>query len=259
MDSELYLDLNTFVHRLDPRTKIFFFVTVFASIIFIDNPVWLLPMTILILLEGLVSHTLINLKRIRHVLIVLAISTLVMWSIFIRGQTTIFWIYSVESIVFSVSRVLLILSFITAGMIFISTTRNEEFVLGMIRLGLPYRVGFAIATSLRLVPTIVANAVTIVQAQRSRGLDLQSGTPLERVRKYIPLLIPVFISTIRGTNVFAMALESKGFGARTNRTNYLQWAYHTVDYVCLVFFVILFVFYTYIRIAGYGALPGVIR
>ena len=83
----------------------------------------------------------------------------------------------------------------------------------MIRLGMPYRVGFAISTSIRLVPTITSSTMTISQAQRSRGLDLDSGNLIARFRKFLPLLVPVFISAIRTTNIFAMALESKGFGA----------------------------------------------
>ena len=98
-------------------------------------------------------------------------------------------------------------------MIFLSTTRNEEIATGLARLGIPYRFAFAVSTALRLVPTIAATGSTISQAQRSRGLDLESGNVIERIRKYMPLLIPVFVSTIRSTNVFSMALESKGFGA----------------------------------------------
>ena len=63
--------------------------------------------------------------------------------------------------------------------------------------------------------------MTIVQAQRSRGHDIDSGNIVARLRKFAPIIIPVFVSTIRSTQVFAMALESKGFGAERQRT-YLQ-------------------------------------
>src|SRR5262245_13269651 len=208
MQGEIYLDLNTVIHRLDPRTKIFLFLAAFVLLILYEDPLWVLSISILIFIHGLIARSLVNLKRIRGILVVLSISGVVMWSIFAGGETPLFWFFEAEALRYGIARTLLIVSMITAGMIFVSTTRNEEFVLGMIKLGLPYRVGFAISTALRLVPTIAASIVTIGQAQRSRGLDLDSGNLLERVRKNIPLLIPVFVSTIRSANVFGLALES---------------------------------------------------
>lgn len=259
MDSELYLDLNTPIHRLDPRTKIFIFLTAFILLILYEHPLWVLPVSLLILMQGLISRSLVNLRRIRYILIVLSISGVVMWSLFSSGETKLYWIFELEALEFSLSRTLLILSMITSGMIFISTTRNEEFVVGMIKLGLPYRVGFAISTAFRLVPTIAASVVTIAQAQRSRGLDLDSGHILERIRKNIPLLIPVFISTIRSANVLGMALESKGFGARPDRTFYLEFGYQKSDYICMAILAILLAGGLYLWWAGYGKIPGLIR
>lgn len=259
MEAEIYLDLNTIIHRLDPRTKIFILMTAFVIVLYFHNPLWVAPVSLLIVLEGLISRSLGNLRRIRHVMIVLTVSSLIMWTAFVGGETKLFWIFELEALAYSVSRVLVMLSLVTAGMIFMSTTRNEEFIIGMIRLGLPYRVGFAISTSLRLVPTIVASVSTIAQAQRSRGLDLDSGNIIERIRKYIPLLVPVFVSTIRSTNVFGMALESRGFGARPDRTFYLQFQYQKADYLCIVLLLILFAVTTYLKIAGYGQIPGLIR
>ncbi len=259
MDAELYLDLNTFMHRLDPRTKMALFVLVFIAVLQFTDPLWMAPAFLLIVLQLMVSQGWRNLGRIRHVLIVLSISSVVIWNFFVSGQTPLFWFVKVESLQYSVSRTLLILSAILMGMVMISATRNEELVLGMIKVGLPYRVGFAVSTALRLVPTIAASAEIIGQAQRSRGLDLDSGNLVERLRKYVPLLIPVFISTIRYANVLGMALESKGFGAREQRTFYLQLKMKPADYAVLAFFVVLAVVSVYLHILGYGQIKGLIQ
>jgi energy-coupling factor transport system permease protein len=256
MDAEIYLDRDTFIHRLDARTKIILFLLTFVAVLMFQDPVWMLPLAFLVFIQLAVSGSFKNMYRIRIILIVLTISSLVLWNLFSQGQTTLFWFIEVESLKYSIARTMLMILMISDGLILISTTRNEELVLGMIRLGLPYRVGFAISTSLRLVPTIDSSIMTISQAQRSRGLDLDSGNILQRVRKFIPLLIPVFISTIRSTNIFAMALESKGFGARENRTFYLELKMHAADYVLLVFS-ILFVTASIVCYAvGYGRLTG---
>jgi energy-coupling factor transport system permease protein len=148
---------------------------------------------------------------------------------------------------------------IISGLNLLSTTRNEELVLGMIKLGLPYRVGFALSTSLRMVPTIASSIYTISQAQRSRGLDLESGNVIERLRKYIPLLIPVFISTIRETNVFGMALEAKGFGARKDRTYYLKMEMGKWDYFILAFGMVVVILCLYLEFTGHGNISGLTK
>ena len=256
MDAEIYLDNNSFIHRLDPRTKILTFLMTFVAILLFQDPVWMIPVAVLILLQLFVSGSFKNLRRIRYILIVLTISSMILWNFFSNGETPLFWVFEVESFYYSLARTALMILMISTGMILISTTRNEELVLGMIRLGLPYRVGFAISTSLRLVPTIASSTMTISQAQRSRGLDLDSGNLIDRIKKFLPLLVPVFISTIRNTNIFAMALESKGFGARDDRTFYLNLQMKKADYIILAFAVIFTVASIVFAIMGYGKIAG---
>jgi energy-coupling factor transport system permease protein len=259
MDAEIYIDNNSFIHRLDPRVKIILFLLTFVAILLFENPLWMLPIALLIVIQILISGALVNLRRIKYILIVLTVSSLVLWNLFSTGDTQLFWRISVESLTFSIARTMLMILMISTGMILITSTRNEELVNGMIRLGMPYRVGFAISTALRLVPTIVTSTLTISQAQRSRGLDLESGNLLERVKKFLPLLVPVFISTIRSTNIFGMALESKGFGARDKRTFYLVFEMKKADYLVLAFAFVFMLASIYFAILGYGKIDGLIR
>lgn len=259
MDQEIYLDRKTFFHKLDPRTKIVILLAAFVLILYYENPLWVLPLALIILLHGYFSESLVNLKRIRLIMIILTISSMVLWSFFASGETPFVWVIELEAFQFAIARTMVMLSLITEGMIFLSTTRTEEFVLGMIRLGLPYRVGFAISTAFRMVPTIVSNVFIIAQAQRSRGLDLDSGNLLQRIRKYIPLLIPVFVSTIRNTNVFGMALEAKGFGAQNDRTYFYSSEFGKADYIVLVVVGVLFAATTYLKIMGFGGIPGLTK
>jgi len=259
MDAEIYLDNNSFIHRLDPRTKIMVFLMTFIALLLFEDPFWMMPVAILILVQLFISNALLNLRRIRYILIVLTISSMVLWNFFSQGITPLFWVFELESFYFSIARTLLILFMIATGMILITSTRNEELVLGMIRLGMPYRVGFAISTALRLVPTIASSTMTISQAQRSRGLNLDSGGIMDRIRKFLPLLVPVFISTIRSTNIFAMALESKGFGARENRTFYLNLQMRKADYYVLIFSALFTVASIVFAVMGYGKIIGLTR
>ncbi len=259
MEQEIYLDRDTWIHRLDPRMKLLILLTFFVILPYFHHPLWVLPVSALVFLHGILAQSLINLRRIRHILAVLIVASLLLWNFFASGSSHLFWIFSEESLIYSLGRTLIMVGLIVEGLIFISTTRSEEITQGLIGLGLPYRVGFAISTALRMVPMIVANAYTIIQAQRSRGLDLEQGSLLERFRKFLPLLIPVFLSTIRNTHVWAMAIESRGFGARPKRTFYLEMKFKKADFFGLIILGIVFALATYGKIAGYGEIPGLIR
>jgi len=259
LDPFLYLDRDTFVHRLDPRTKMFLLLGTFVLAFLFVNPLYGLVVLAVVLLFGYAAKSLVNLKRIRFILVMIALVTVVLWSLFGTGQTPLFWIVEREALLYAMGVALRIDVTIIAGMIFLSTTRNEEIATGLVKLGIPYRFAFAVSTALRLVPTIAATGSTIGQAQRSRGLDLESGNLIQRVRKNTPLLIPVFVSTIRSTNVFSMALESKGFGASPERTYFLRLAMGRRDIVVLVVFALLLAAAVALRFAGYGGIEGFSR
>src|SRR5215204_7434044 len=259
MDPSLYLDRDTFVHRLDPRTKMFLLVGTFVLAFVFTDPLYLLGVLAVVLFFGYLSRTLANLRRIWFILVAIAIVSIILWSIFGSGETPFFLFVEQEALLYGISIALRIDITIIAGMIFLSTTRNEEVAIGLVRLGLPYRFAFAVSTALRLVPTIVTTGLTISQAQRSRGLDLKSGSVVQRIRKYVPLLVPVFVSTIRSTNVFSMALESKGFGASPKRTFFLQTAMGRRDVLVVVPFAVLLAGSVALRAAGYGGLEGFSR
>jgi energy-coupling factor transport system permease protein len=256
VDPSLYLDRDTFVHRLDPRTKMFLLLGTFVlAFVFLD-PLYLAGVMALVLLFGYLAESLVNLRRIWFILVAIAVVSTVLWALFGSGQTPLFLFVEREPLLYGIAVALRIDITVVAGMIFLSVTRNEEIATGLVRLGIPYRFAFAVSTALRLVPTIAATGSTIGQAQRSRGLDLESGNVLERIRNYVPLLVPVFISTIRSTNVFSMALESKGFGAGQKRTFFLRISFGWRDAVALLVFAAMLGEAIAMRAAGYGGLEG---
>jgi energy-coupling factor transport system permease protein len=259
VDPFLYLDRGTWVHRLDPRTKMLLLIGAFVLAFLFVNPLYGLVVLAIVLAFGYAAQSLVNLKRIWFILLMIAVMTVILWTLFGSGETPLFWLVEREALLYGIGAALRIDIMIVAGMIFLSTTRNEEIATGLVKLGIPYRFAFAVSTALRLVPTIAATGATIGQAQRSRGLDLESGNLIQRVRKNTPLLIPVFVSTIRSTNVFSMALESKGFGASPQRTYFLKIELTRRDVLVLVSFAALLVAALALRFAGYGGVEGFSR
>ncbi len=242
MDMFLYLDRDTFLHRLDPRTKLLVVLASFTVALMFDSLQVLLALTAIILVYGYLGRVLPNLKRIRAILLMIAFFSIVLWSFTKGGSTRLLGPVTLEGIIYGIIIGIKFDVMIISGMVFLSSTKIEEISLGLVKLKVPYRGAFAFSTAIRLVPMIVGTSYTITQAQKSRGLDLDSGTFIQKFKKYVPLLIPTLISIIRGTNVFAMALESKGFGYDSSRTNYLEIGFGAADYIVMALTVIITAF-----------------
>lgn len=233
MELYLYLDKNTYMHRLDPRSKLLVLLTSFAFALILDSIPGLVLLLLLVLAYGASGRILSNLNQIKFILFMIAVFSVVIWSLTGPGSTRILGVVTLEGFLYGVITGLKINIMTIAGMIFLGSTKIEEISLALQKLKVPYRVAFAISTALRLVPLIVATGYTIIQAQKSRGLDLDSGGVITRIKKYPHLLVPAFVSVIRSTNVFAMALESKGFGYSNRRSSYLQISFKTTDYIVI--------------------------
>jgi energy-coupling factor transport system permease protein len=231
MNLFLYLDRSSPVHRLDPRTKLGLLLASFLSAVLFVTPGPLVGLLGVLLVYGAVGRALGNLRRIWFLLLSIAAVSVVSWSIFAGGATPLFWRVTTESLTYGVGAALKIDAMIVSGLVFLSTTRTEEMVLGLIRMRVPFPMAFAFSLAIRMVPTIIGTAVTVTEAQRSRGLDTESGGPLARLRTYVPLLVPIFLHTLRSTDQLAKALESRGFGARRERTSLLTIGFHGRDAV----------------------------
>ncbi|MEW6750469.1 MAG: energy-coupling factor transporter transmembrane component T [Candidatus Latescibacterota bacterium] len=229
----LYRDLPSPVHRLDPRTKLFLLLGSFAAAVLFTAPLPLLALLGVILAYGALGRVLANIRRIGLLLASIGGVSLVSWGLFAGGTTPLPWGFTREGLVFGAGAALKIDGMILSGLVFLSTTRSEEIVLGLIGLRVPYRAAFAFSLGIRMVPTILGTAATVAQAQRSRGLDLDGG-PLRRLRTYVPLLVPILLNTLRSTDQLARALEARGFGARSRRTSYLEIGMHARDAVALL-------------------------
>jgi energy-coupling factor transport system permease protein len=103
--------------------------------------------------------------------------------------------------------------------IFFLTTSPDDLSLALQQSHIPYEFCFAFTTAIRFVPVLANEAQTIMDAQKSRGLELEKGNFLKRIRNFIPILIPLIVGAIRRSLELAEAMESRAFGAKKERTS----------------------------------------
>jgi energy-coupling factor transport system permease protein len=250
MNLFLYLDRGSSVHRLDPRTKLLLMLTSFSIAVFFTRVGPLLGLLAILVGYAALARALPNLRRIWALLVSIGLVSVVSWAVFARGATPIFWQVTWEGLAYGLGAAVKIDAMIISGLVFLSTTKTEEIVVGLIRLRVPFGAAFAFSLAVRMVPTIIGTAVTVTEAQRSRGLDLSGGGIIRRVRTYVPLLVPIFLHTLRNTDQLAKALESRGFGARRERTFLLEIGFHRRDAIALLVGALIFLLFLVLRFAA---------
>ena len=233
----LYSPADTALHRLHPTVKRAAMVSFFVAAFVTERPTYLLPITAFIALLLAASGSLPNVRRLRYLFLLVFVMTFIIWSLFYGlGEP---WIafgpvrISEEAVRYAFGMALKLTTFLAVGTLFLSTSKVEEFAYALTRLGVPYKLGFTMTLAFRLVPAFVEAGFTVVQAQRCRGFDFDRGSLLQRLRRYVPVIVPVFIGALRRADNMAMALEARGFQSRRPRTFYQHYRFRVRDAVVL--------------------------
>jgi energy-coupling factor transport system permease protein len=96
-----------------------------------------------------------------------------------------------------------------------------------------------LSIALRFVPTLIDEAAKIMNAQRSRGVNFDSGSLRQRLNAVVPLLIPLFVSAFNRAEDLATAMEARGYHGGEGRTKYRINQWHLRDTVSVVFFLLV--------------------
>jgi len=211
---------DTFIHNLDPRTKLV--ITICYSILALSFSN-ILPLTLYIitLLPLLISGKIVK-KWLT------SIKGLAFIVVFIIVLNT--WLNSLD---FAVSMCLRIVLLVSAFSIFFMTVHPDELASSLLSMKVPFSFTFTLSLATRFIPTLAQEAQNIIDAQRSRGLELEKGNILTRVRNMVPILIPLIINSIKRAFSIAEALESKAFGTMVKRTNYFELKMRKRDYIII--------------------------
>ena len=282
----LYVECESVLHRLHPVTKVIALMLCFALSLIFSHPAPALGTVVLALLALTWAQGLRNLQRAGKFLLVLFAMTTLIWSVFLRvgekgGQAA--WTVAVPlprvavslpwkakpvefggkaweiieasptTVAYGAATGLRIVACLLFGLAFLSCTRTEDFALGLRSLGAPQGVSVAVSLAFRLVPTLASTARNVIEAQRARGVDPAAGNSIRRIRNTIPLVTPVLAYALRGADLTAMALESRGFGAAPGRrTHYRAFEATLWDVLIVVALVAAVVVCLWARAHGYG-------
>ena len=220
-----YVKRDSVLHRLNPLTKI----TLALSIILISlfSPwywtgfVLLLAAIVPLSFFGKVSREYFS--SVLHVILP-AVAFIFLMQAFFQpiGKTVIFqfWFLDVtrESLLYAFRIAVRIAVMISAFTIFLLTTHPSELMSDLTRRGLPSQFAYVIISSLQILPQMQAKAQTIIDAQRSRGLDTQ-GSFIKRAGILVPLVGPLVFGSLVEVEERAIAIEARGFTSKKLKTS----------------------------------------
>jgi len=234
------------IHNLDPRMKFVYVCAAFVAAILFGK---LIPLFVLFLLPipfvflaGVQKEWLRSLRGAAFLAGFIFFVNLA--SSFFTSNYTLTAAAVENSAAMTLRFVVLVESF----SVFFLTTSPDHLGLALEQTKVPYEFAFAFTTAVRFVPVLAEEAQTIMDAQKARGLELEKGGILKRIRNYVPVLIPLIVSAIRRSLELAEAMESRAWGATEKRTNLFALRLHRGDFALLAITVGILVVSIYVYI-----------
>lgn len=245
-----YIPGKSFIHKLDPRTKIFLMILLMVAIFwnvgeFLKFPMYgILAIIIYILLRisGISIKTILrSLKPMMFMMFFLFIVNIFVYKegyilFTIPGINFTLYLEAVTQTLFIIIRLALMLS-VTS--ILTTTTKPLDMTYGLEWYMIPLKVihfpaheiAMTISIALRFIPTILEETQRIIKAQKSRGVDLEEGSLKEKIGAIISLLIPLLISSFQRSEELSDAMEARGYDPSAKRTRYRLLKFKRVDLI----------------------------
>ena len=237
---------SSFIHQLDPRVKFVLSCVVFILAIMFTE---LLPLTILLSVQlPLVYLAHVHKEWLSSLRSSLILAIVIFLTNVIVGYVSSEFQLTSSVLTYSSSMTLRFVTLVASFSIFFLTTSPDDLGLALEQSHFPYEFAFAFTTAVRFVPVLANEAQMIIDAQKSRGLELEKGNFLKRIRNYLPILIPLIVNAIRRSLELAEAMESRAFGAKEHRTNLFALKIKMNDVLVLIVTLTILAFSIYIRL-----------
>lgn len=227
-----YFPGNSLIHRLDPRYKIIsmilYIAAIFTASSYLSFALIALTTVIIVALSRL--NVKIILKGLKPVIFIVAFTVIanILWT---TGEKPLFelWIIKVypEGIIYALLMALRIMCLIVSTFVLLTYTTSpmaltdaiERLLSPFKKIGLPvHEFSMMMTIALRFIPTLIEETEKIINAQKARGADFESGNLINKAKAMVPILIPLFVSAFRRADELAGAMECRLYTGGEGRT-----------------------------------------
>ena len=220
-----YYPVDSVIHRLDPRTKLFGTMIFIISLFFANSLLCYLAATVFM---GAKVPFRFIVRGLKAIVLLLLIS--IAFNLFLTDGEELFRIGFLRvtregaALAFFMGMRLMYLV-VGSSIMTLCTTPNqltdglEKSLGGLKRIGVPvHEISMMMSIALRFIPILVEETDKIMKAQMARGADFESGNLIQKAKNMIPLLVPLFVSAFRRATDLAMAMEARCYRGGEGRT-----------------------------------------
>ena len=260
-----YRENNSLMSMVNPLCKMVWVFSVFIASLIIDHPLYLSVIflsTIPVVLASAVFREWLSMMKFALYLglTIIILNTLVsyhgahvIWqapfSLPVVGVPTL----TAEAMIFGSGMSLRLLAIISAFSILTLTIHPDDILQSLLKLKIPFKPIMVTSLSTRFIPTLVYDAERISAIQRTRGLELDRGNFLTRIKRRTAVLIPLLSNSLERTVQVAEAMESRGFSASCQRTFYKDIKLKIHDIFALAFCILPLLFSGILRWQSHGS------
>lgn len=241
-----YYRADSIIHKLDPRTKIMGTVLFIISL-FIGRslPAYIAAVLLLGLVIKISTVPFSFMVRGLKAAFAILVFSVVINMFFIPGTVILDFGFADISreglqtaVLMAVRLVFLILG---SSLMTLTTTPNqltdgmEKLLSPLKRIRVPvHEIAMMMSIALRFIPILTEELDKIMKAQMARGAEYDQGNLLNKMKSLVPILVPLFLSSVRRANDLAMAMESRCYRGGEGRTKMKPLVYEKRDYISYI-------------------------
>lgn len=242
-----YYLAQSFVHRLDPRTKLLALIAYIVMLFVANNYYSLLACCLFAVAAVIASKVPLGsvLRSVKGILFLLLFTSVL--NLFFHGGQTLLWQWGVikiylEGITFTVFLMVRLTFLVMGSAVLTLTTTPVNLTDGLESLLKPltyvrfpvHELALIMSIALRFIPTLMDETNRIIAAQKARGADFESGNIFKRIKAVVPILIPLLISAFRRAEELGDAMDARCYSNSKNRTKYKKLKFGARDAVAVL-------------------------
>ena len=239
-----YIPGSSLLHRFDPRTKLFVSLLLCVGVFAASSVIYLVAILALDLalggLGGIFHQTFALLRKLLRIMLFLFVLQL----LFIQhGETIVPLVGGLRITTDGIrTAALVVLRLLGATLplcILLMVTKLDDLANSLVvRYHIPYKYAFALTTAIRFVPEFSKEMQEVIEAQTTRGVELDTKNVFRKIALVIPLCVPLLISSVRRIDGTAMAAELRGFNRRSWKNMSSAFRFRLPDVIALALAVI---------------------
>lgn len=261
---------ESFVHRLDPRTKLLALIAYIVMIFVADNFYSLAACALVLIFAVAFARVPVGsvLRSVKGIIFILVLTAVL--NLFFHGGDTVYAEWGIikitlEGIQFTVFLILRLFFLVMASSVLTLTTTPVALTDGIESLLYPlklirfpvHELALIMSIALRFIPTLIDETNRIISAQKARGADFESGNIFKRIKAIIPILIPLLISAFRRAEELGDAMDARCYSGSKNRTKYKKLTFGWRDIIAALIFAALIAGIVLFNIYCYGIAPQI--